>query len=74
MRTIPRKKEKTPKGGEFSVKFGRDLVPLEEVKDMYISHALEVCDGDKALAAKSIGVSVRMIYNRLDRKRRKTDS
>ena len=51
------------------ISFGPDLVTLEHVKNAYIKHTLDRMDGDKPAAAKSLGVSVRMIYNRLKKEK-----
>ena len=51
-------------GQPISIKLG---TPLRKVEDLLIRKTLEATHGDKALAAKLLGVNSRTIYRRLER-------
>jgi two-component system response regulator HydG len=42
-----------------------DLVPLEEVEQRYILHVLDAVDGNKTLAARTLGLDRKTLYRKL---------
>lgn len=52
------------KGGKMSIEFKPEQ-PLHEVEKVYIISALDYFKGNKMLAAKSLGISTKTLYNKL---------
>lgn len=53
----------TSKKKEKTLRLGPDIIPLKKVKFLYIQWVLDKFKGNKAEAARSLGISVRSMYN-----------
>jgi transcriptional regulator with PAS, ATPase and Fis domain len=58
--------EARPPSGEVAISIG---TPLEDVKELLIQRTLEATGGDKALAAKLLGIHERTIYRSLGKEK-----
>lgn len=45
------------------------LIKEEELKRLYVAHVIEQCGGNKAEAARKMGIGRRSLYRRLSRAR-----
>jgi two-component system response regulator HydG len=51
----------------FSIKKVEELRPLAEIVDLYAVHSLDVCDGNKSLAAEKLGCDRKFFYKAQER-------
>jgi transcriptional regulator of acetoin/glycerol metabolism len=51
----------------FSIKKVEELRPLAEIVDLYAVHSLDICDGNKSLAAEKLGCDRKFFYKAQER-------